>query len=128
MNWLMWIIIGGAIALFLILKRLALVAPAKVRECLKTGAKVIDVRSEAEFQEGHLPGAINIPLDQLCNRISRHAPYKHQAILLYCLSGGRSASGRAALKKMGYRHCFNLGSLGRARKILEAAAEGPNRS
>ncbi|HZR21537.1 MAG TPA: rhodanese-like domain-containing protein [Verrucomicrobiae bacterium] len=118
MNWPTWIIIGGAIAAFLVLKRLALVSPEVAREWLKRGGKVIDVRSEAEFQEKHLPGVLNIPLHCLRDQIGRHAPGKEQAILLHCLSGGRSGIGKSALRKMGYRNAFNLGSYGRAQKIL----------
>lgn len=88
------------------------------RDCLKRGAKVIDVRSEAEFQEKHLPGTLNIPLNGLRDRIGRHAPSKEQAILLHCLSGGRSGIGKSILRKMGYRNAFNLGSYGRAQKVL----------
>jgi len=118
MNWPTWIIIGGAIAAFLVLKRLALVRPELARDYLEGGAKVIDVRSEAEFQEKHLPGALNIPLNRLRDDIGRHAPDREQAILLHCLSGGRSGIGKSILKKMGYRNAFNLGSYGRAEKIL----------
>jgi len=118
MNWPTWIIIGGAIAAFLVLKRLALVRPELARDYLEGGAKVIDVRSEVEFQEKHLPGALNIPLNRLRDDIGRHAPDKEQAILLHCLSGGRSGIGKSILKKMGYRNAFNLGSYGRAQRIL----------
>ena len=88
------------------------------RDCLRRGVKIIDVRSEAEFQEKHLPGTLNIPLNRLRDDIGRHAPSKEQAILLYCLSGGRSGIGKSILRKMGYRNAFNLGSYGRAQKIL----------
>ena len=118
MNWLTWIIIGGAVIGFLVLKRLDLVRPEIARAYLKRGAKVIDVRSEAEFQEKHLPGAVNIPLNRLRDDIGRLAPEKDQAILLHCLSGGRSGIGKSILKKMGYRNAFNLGSYGRAARIL----------
>jgi len=118
MNWLTWIIIGGAITAFLVLRRLTLVRPEVARDCLKKGAAVIDVRSEGEFQQKHLPGALNIPLNRLRDQIGRHAPNKEQAILLHCLSGGRSGIGKSILKKMGYRNAFNLGSYGRAEKIL----------
>jgi phage shock protein E len=118
MNWPTWIIIGGAISTFLVLKRLTLVRPEVARDCLKKGAKIIDVRSEAEFREKHLPGALNIPLNRLWHDIGRQAPDKEQAILLHCLSGGRSGIGKGILKKVGYRDAFNLGSYGRAEKIL----------
>ena|ERR1035438_8588739 len=120
MSWLNWIIIGGAVAAFLILKRLTLVRPDTAREWLKKGASVIDVRSEGEFQDRHLPGAVNVPLDRLREEIVRRAPNREQPLLLHCLSGTRSGMGKALLRKMGYRSVFNLGSYGRAERILEA--------
>jgi phage shock protein E len=113
-----WIFIGTVIAAFLIFKQVNAVKPETAREWLKKGATVIDVRSEAEFQEKHLPGTINIPLDRLSDEIARVAPNKEQPLLLHCLSGTRSGAGEATLKKMGYRNVFNLGSYGRAEKIL----------
>jgi phage shock protein E len=118
MNRLTWIIIGVAIAAFLIFKQMSVVRPGTAREWLNKGATVIDVRSEAEFQERHLPGAINIPLSRLSDEIVRCALDKEQTILLHCLSGGRSGIGKGVLKRMGYRNAFNLGSYRRAEKIL----------
>ena len=113
-----WTIIGGGIAGLVIFKRLAFVAPAKARESLKAGGIIIDVRSEAEFKEGHLPKALNIPLDRLGEEIARRAPDKNRPILLHCLSGGRSGIGRSILKRHGYLNVSNLGSYQRARKII----------
>lgn len=113
-----WIIVGTVIAAFLIFKQSNAVKPATAREGLKKGALVIDVRSESEFQERHLPGAMNIPLNRLGEEIARRAPNKEQALLLHCLSGTRSGMGTSVLKKMGYQNVFNLGSYGRAEKIL----------
>ena len=118
MNWLAWLILGGAVAAFLLTKRLALVSPAVARDCLKQGARVIDVRSESEFQERHLPGTINIPLGRLSEEIGRQVPNKEQPVLLHCLSGGRSGVGQGILRRMGYHKAFNLGSYGRAQSIL----------
>ena len=115
-----WIIIGVAIAAFLIFKQMSVVRPGTARKWLNKGATVIDVRSEAEFQEKHLPGTTNIPLDRLSDEIARVAPNKEQPLLLHCLSGTRSGAGEATLKKMGYRNVFNLGSYSRAEKILGA--------
>jgi phage shock protein E len=118
MNLITWIAVVGVVAAFLLLKRLTLVTPAAAREWLGKGALVIDVRSEGEFRNGHLPGAINIPLGQLRDEITRRAPDKAQPLLLHCLSGGRSGMGQRVLKQAGYSHVFNLGSYGRAEKIL----------
>ena len=118
MNLVTWIVIVGAVVAFLLLKRLSLVTTATAREWPNKGALVVDVRSEGEFQERHLPGAINIPLGRLADEIARRAPDKEQAILLHCLSGTRSGMAKARLKQMGYRNVFNLGSYGRAAGIL----------
>jgi phage shock protein E len=120
MNLVTWIVIAGAVVAFLLLKRLTLVTPATAHEWLNKGALVIDVRSEGEFQERHLPGAINIPLGRLGDEIARRAPDKEQAILLHCLSGTRSGMAKARLKRMGYRNVFNLGSYGRAERVVGA--------
>jgi len=123
MNLVTWIVIAGVVVAFLLLKRLSLVTPVAAREWLNKGALVIDVRSEGEFQERHLPGAINIPLGSLGDEIARRAPDKEQAILLHCLSGTRSGMAKARLKQMGYRKVFNLGSYGRAAGILGSPKE-----
>jgi phage shock protein E len=123
MNLVTWIVIAGAVVVFLLLKRLTLVRPATAHEWLNKGALIIDVRTEGEFGERHLPRAINIPLGRLGVEIARRAPDKEQAILLHCLSGTRSGTAKALLKKMGYRSAFNLGSYGRAERILGAANE-----
>ena len=123
MNLLTWIAVVGAVAAFLLLKRLSLATPTAAREWLNKGAKVLDVRSEGEYQEKHLPEAVNIPLNRLRDEIARLAPNKEQPLLLHCLSGARSGMGTAMLKKMGYRNVFNLGSYGRAEKLLAAHAQ-----
>jgi len=116
-----WIIIIAAVLIaFLLLKRLTQLTPASAREWLNKGALVIDVRSEAEYREQHLPGTINIPLNRLGNEIACHAPNKERPLLLHCLSGGRSGIGKGVLQKLGYQHVFNLGSYGRAEKIVGA--------
>ncbi len=88
-------------------------AAAHVRD----GAKIIDVRSPAEFREAHVPGALNVPLGDLEAGIDRVAPQRDQVLLVHCLSGGRSGLARARLRRMGYRRVFNLGSLGRAQAL-----------
>lgn len=113
-----WIVIVGAVAAFFVIKHLTQVSPTDAREWLDKGALVIDVRSQGEFAQRHLPGAINIPLDRLGDDIARYAPDKSQPLLLHCLSGGRSAVGKRTLDKLGYQHVFNLGSYGRAEQLV----------
>jgi phage shock protein E len=125
MDWVTWIVIGVVVAGFILLKRAGQISAGLAGDLLRRGARVIDVRGESEFQTGHLPGAINIPLGRLSDEIERHAPDKEQPLLLHCLSGGRSGIGMGVLRRMGYRNCHNLGSYGRARKLVETSAAAP---
>ena len=125
---LIWIILALAVVSFLLLQRLTRVPPATAREWLNKGALVIDVRTEAEFREQHLPGAINIPLDRLGDEITRHAANKEQPLLLHCRSGARSSRGTSVLKRMGYQSVFNLGSYGSAERILKAQSKPGRRN
>ena len=87
---------------------------------LQAGAKVVDVRSPEEFDSGHVNGAVNIPLDELGQRIARIAPDKSAPLLIHCLSGGRSAIATNSLRRSGYTRAQNLGGLGRAKRIVES--------
>jgi phage shock protein E len=118
MNWNIVLVSGLIVAVFIGLKRLGLVSAKAARRLLKQGALIVDVRSAVEFRTGHLPDAVNIPLDELPDSLARAISDKNQVLLLYCLSGARSGSARRMLKGMGYQNVFNLGSLTRARKIL----------
>jgi phage shock protein E len=122
MSLVTWIVILAAVVAFLVIKRLTQTSPATARDWLSQGALVIDVRSESEYRERHLPNAINIPLNRLRDEIAHYAPRKEQPLLLHCLSGARSGMGASTLKGMGYVHVSNLGSYGRAEKIVGAAA------
>jgi phage shock protein E len=110
--------IGAAFVTVFVLKRMSFVSPETARQHLQQGALVVDVRSTGEYQGGHLPGAVNIPLGELQEALPRRATDKQQVLLLHCLSGTRSGIARRQLKSLGYQNVFNLGSYGRAKKIV----------
>ncbi len=66
------------------------------KECL-----ILDVREEDEYLQGHIPGAVNIPLSALHSRLQELK--KDQKILAICLSGGRAGVAAKMLKDKGYR-------------------------
>ena len=67
---------------------------------------VIDVRSPAEYASGHIPGAVNIPFDQVARRIGEiDAP---GGVALYCMVGPRARLGESALLAAGYEKVFHL--------------------
>lgn len=114
MHWTTVLIILAVVAVFYILKRSGQISAKDARTHLKNGALVIDVRTAGEFNSGHLPDAINLPLDQIETKLPRRVKDKNQALLLHCQSGMRSGIAKKKLKNLGYANVFNLGSYGRA--------------
>ena len=80
----------------------------ELKNKLSQGAILIDVRSNQEYREGHLQGAVNIPDFEIANRIQREISKKNQLIVLYCQYGGRSKSAKMMMEKMGYTNIYNL--------------------
>ena len=69
---------------------------------------VLDVRSAAEFAEGHIPGAVNVPHDALGERIAELGAVDAKDIVVYCRSGRRSAIALDMLRKAGFSRLFHL--------------------
>ncbi len=76
---------------------------------------VLDVRSKMEFFLGGLPGAQNIPVDQLPEALEARSDIpKNAKILVYCAAGARSAQAAAALKRAGYTGVVDGGGMSAA--------------
>jgi phage shock protein E len=118
MSWPAVLLTAVVIVAFVVLKQMSFVSAGAAQKLLQQGALVVDVRSADEFQTGHLPGAINIPLGELRENLPYRVQDKNQALLVHCLSGGRSGIAKHQLKSIGYANVFNLGSLARARRIV----------
>jgi len=71
----------------------------------------IDVRTPSEFASGHIPGAINVPLDVLADKIAQIAPDLQQPIVVYCRSGARSAAAAQLLTDLGYENVTDIGGI-----------------
>lgn len=69
---------------------------------------LIDVRSGQEYEEGHLDGAINIPVYNIEKDIAKYATSKEDTIILYCSSGSRSKQAKEILENLGYSEVYNL--------------------
>jgi phage shock protein E len=69
---------------------------------------VVDVRSPEEFAQGHVPGALNIPVDQLTNRIGELMTAKDKEVVLYCRSGRRAGQAAETLKANGFEKLLHL--------------------
>ncbi len=77
-------------------------------QLVKEGAIIVDVRSKAEFESGHIDGSINIPVDSIANNLNKLKD-KNKTIITCCASGMRSASAKSILKSSGYTQVFNGG-------------------
>jgi len=109
----LWAYAALAVAGLLVIRRLkggSRVSPNVVTEKIRSGAKVVDVRSPGEFRGGAYPGAVNIPVGELGRRL-QEVP-KDKPVVLYCASGARSAMAARVLKDAGYPDVVNAGGLG----------------
>lgn len=97
----------------------AVLSEADAKEYLKQGAPVIDVRTTGEFESRHLPNTINIPLNEVKDKIPLRFTNKSQVLLLHCRSGHRSGIALRELREMGYTNAFNIGSFHQAQKVVE---------
>jgi phage shock protein E len=73
------------------------------------GALLVDVRTPAEFEQGHLTKARNIPYDQLRERVAELGADREVPVVLYCRTGRRSELARQTLRELGFTHVLNGG-------------------
>ncbi|MEN9339241.1 MAG: hypothetical protein RIQ62_553 [Bacteroidota bacterium] len=91
-----------------LLKKLFKPTPAvDYKTLVKNGAPIIDVRTQAEYQQGHIKGSVNIPLNELTNQ--SHQIKKNGPIITCCASGMRSAQARRILLSQGFSEVYNGG-------------------
>lgn len=77
----------------------------------ETGYIIIDARTQEEFDEGHIEGAILIPEYEISQRAEKELPDKDQLILVYCRSGRRSKIASQALVDLGYTNVKEFGGI-----------------
>ncbi|MFQ5416924.1 MAG: rhodanese-like domain-containing protein [Myxococcota bacterium] len=69
---------------------------------------ILDVRTEVEFADGHIPGALNIPYDQLAARIAEIPGARSDEIAVHCHSGRRAGIAKATLRGAGFTRVRDL--------------------
>lgn len=75
------------------------------------GYVILDTRTQEEYDEGHIPGAILIPHDEITEKAENTLKDKNQLILVYCRSGRRSKLAAEALVKLGYTNIKEFGGI-----------------
>lgn len=72
---------------------------------------ILDVRGKGEYESGHLPGAINLPVVEIPFKATKVLSDKNKTIVIYCLSGGRSKRAAMGLEKLGYTDVRDMGGI-----------------
>lgn len=73
--------------------------------------KILDVRTEEEFNEGHIDNAILLPLDKINDKVEEVFKDKNETILVYCRSGVRSKQAAQIMSKKGYTNILEFGGI-----------------
>lgn len=105
-----------ALLLSILLPAIAFATPAEISraglKALQAAGEplvIVDVRSAAEFAQGHVPGAVNIPHDEIRQRARELEAYRAGGnIVLYCRSGRRVGVAAQALEARGFGHLLHL--------------------
>lgn len=115
-----WLLIAGLALVGLVLfkgplmlrfYRIGSVSPASAVNLInRQDAHVVDVREDREWQQGHIPGAIHVPLGQIGNRMNELEANKggDKPLVVACQSGNRSAMAAVRLRKAGFESVYNL--------------------
>ena len=101
MHWTTVCILVGCIVVLYWLRHRGQLSANDARRYLRNGALLIDVRTPAEFNAGHVPAAKNFPLDQIAAKLPSIVEDKNQPILLHCQSGRRSGIATKQLRNLG---------------------------
>ena len=104
------VLLGGILYFFLMNRGIQTVSPSELMKITENKkVRLIDVREKHEFQSGHIPGAINIPLSHMELLKSKTSEWDPgDSINLYCRSGSRSAIAARQLRKLGFQQVIHL--------------------
>lgn len=92
--------------------RISTTEAASVMESRQEDYLLVDVREVEEFVEGHIQGAINLPLSTILEEdVNDILPNKSQTIFIYCRSGNRSQTASAKLCELGYTNIIEMGGI-----------------
>ncbi|MBQ7870873.1 MAG: rhodanese-like domain-containing protein [Oscillospiraceae bacterium] len=89
------------------------ITAAEAKEIMdrETDYIILDVRTQAEYAEGHIPGAVLIPHMELAQRAAQELPDKDRLLLVYCRSGRRSKQAAEVLVELGYTNIMEFGGI-----------------
>ena len=83
----------------------------EAQEMMGEDVIILDVRTQAEFAEGHIPNALLLPDNEIKQRAEELLPDKEQTLLVYCRSGRRSELAAKELIQLGYTNVYDFGGI-----------------
>ena len=87
------------------------ITPKEAEKMMQSDAIILDVRTQEEFDHGHIRDAVLLPLDELREHVGDVIPGKYQTILVYCRTGRRSSEASHILIDMGFINVFDFGGI-----------------
>ena len=90
----------------------------KIKNALRKGAIIIDVRTGTEYDRGHVPDSFNIPVDRI-NASAGRLKEANKPVILCCKSGARSSMAVQQLKAKGLKEVYNGGSWEDVLKLMQ---------
>ena len=105
-------ILISIVVIYLILRLLGILSRWGIKQLSpkdldqKKGMVVLDIRTDKEYENGHIPGAINVPLSEIGDKVKKLK--KEKDIVVYCRSGNQSIWAIKRLMGMGYKNLYNL--------------------
>ena len=91
----------------------------KIKDALKRGAIIVDVRTGIEYDNGHLPDAFNIPVDRIRSSAGR-LKETNKPVIVCCNGSDRSAQAVQSLKEKGVKEVYNGGHWEDLLRILQS--------
>jgi phage shock protein E len=104
------LVLAVGVAAYLFFGRGREIQGGDARKLVATGARLLDVRSREEYARGHLPGALNVPVQELDSRLAEVGPADRD-LIVYCRSGHRSTRAAEILRQHGFSKVHNLGPM-----------------
>lgn len=94
-------------------KNVVKISSQKAKEIIDSEEDVVilDVRTEEEFNSGHIKDAVLVPVDDIQGKIQEVIENKNSKIMIYCRSGNRSATAAQKMKELGYTNIYDFGGI-----------------
>ena len=90
-----------------------------LKKAIRQGAVIIDVRSASEYDQGRIPGSLNIPVDRIAVSVSR-IKQLNKPVICCCASGHRSRIAANTLKAAGLKEVYNGGNWEKVLRLIES--------